>query len=64
MNGETESEREKWALYVSACAEGVWSPSAAEQEGSCVITHSTALTSSINSGQILMTCFQDVALPL
>lgn len=42
----------------------VWSPSVAEQEGSCVITHSTALTSSINSSQILITCFQDVALPL
>ena len=48
---------------VCVCA-SVWSPSVAVQEGSCVITHSTALTSSINSSQILITCFQDVALPL
>lgn len=44
----------------------IWlsSPSVAEQEGSCVITHSAALTSSINSSQIVITCFQDVALTL
>lgn len=47
----------------STCAQA-WSPSAAEHEGSCVISHSSALTSSINSSQILITCFQDVTLPL
>lgn len=42
----------------------VWSPSVAEQEVSCVITHFAALTSSINSSQIVITCFRDVALTL
>lgn len=42
----------------------VLGPSAEEQEGSCVISHSTALTSPINSSPIVITCFQDVALPL
>lgn len=57
-----------WKLEKRMKARWLWlecsSPSVAEQEGYCVISHSTALTSSINSSQILITCFQDVALPL